>query len=281
MSREPNADEIVTRWVDDGPEAAPERFVWAALEQVERTPQRGAWRVALENTPMFLKFAVPALGAAAAIVLAMVIYGNLNPAPSGTPSDTPLPSPAAVTTPEPTPDPCDREAVEVPTPGTLDVMWCVPRGTDRVVIPFTFQAPSEWADEFYTGGEVIYFRPVGDPAVLIALTGPDTLDEWVAQLSGTGAFDVSEPETVEIAGGEAVVIDVTLADGANPDEAPPLIDSSDIPLSMHEGDTARVWILEGQGEAVAFATTTRAQDFDAWAELVGQAVQSLEWGATP
>ena len=100
MSHEPNSDQIVTRWVDEGPEVAPERFVWAALEQVERTPQRGSRRVALENTPMFLKFAVPALGAAAAIVLAMVIYGNLNPAPSGTPSDTPLPSPAAIASPE-------------------------------------------------------------------------------------------------------------------------------------------------------------------------------------
>ena len=30
MTREPNADQIVTRWVDEGPEVAPERFVWAA-----------------------------------------------------------------------------------------------------------------------------------------------------------------------------------------------------------------------------------------------------------
>ncbi len=204
---------------------------------------------------MFLKFAVPVLGAAAAIVLAMVIYGNLNPAPSGTPSDTPLPSPAAVTSPEPTPDPCDREAVEVPTPGTLDVMWCVPRGTDRVVIPFTFQAPVGM------GGRVLHRRgghllPTGRRSGGAGRADRSGHRRRMGRASspGTGAFDVSEPETVEIAGGEAVVIDVTLADGANPDEAPPLIDSSDIPLSMHEGDTARVWILEGQGEAVAFAT---------------------------
>ncbi len=72
MTREPNTDQIVTRWVDEGPEVAPERFVWAALDQVERTPQRGRWRVTLENTPMLLKFAVPVLGAAAAIVLGIV-----------------------------------------------------------------------------------------------------------------------------------------------------------------------------------------------------------------
>jgi hypothetical protein len=224
---------------------------------------------------------VPALGVAAAIVLGIVIYGNLNPAPSGTPSDTLGPSPSAASA-GPTPDPCTRDVVEVPAPGTLDVMWCVPRGTDRVVLPFTIQVPEALANqEAYTGGEVLYLRPEGQPAVLFALTGPDTVDEWVAAISGNEAFEVSDPEALEIAGADAAVLDVSLAEGVNPGEAPPLIDSSDLPWRLKEGDTARVWILEGQGEAVAVATSTLDDAFDAWSELVGEAVQSLEWGAAP
>ncbi len=183
---------------------------------------------------------------------------------------------------DPTPDPCSRDVVEVPGPGTLDVMWCVPRGTDRVVLPFTIQAPEALVDqEAYTGGEVLYLRPEGEPAILFALTGPDAVDDWVAEIAGTDAFEISDAEAMEIAGGEAAVIDVRLAEGTNPDEAPPLIDSSDLPWRLKEGDTARVWILEGQGEAVAVATSTTDADFDAWAEQVGQAVESLEWGTAP
>ena len=88
MSREPNPDQIVTRWVDEGPEVAPERFVWAALDQVERTPQRGSMARGAGEHAHVLKFAVPVLGAAAAIVLAIVTYWSLNPAPTGAPSDT-------------------------------------------------------------------------------------------------------------------------------------------------------------------------------------------------
>lgn len=277
MNRAPNTDQIVTRWVDEGPEIAPERFVWAALDQVERTPQRGSWRVALENTPMILKFAVPVLGAAAVILLGIFALGRLNPAPIGSPAE----SPAAVGSPDPTPNPCGRNLVEEPSPGSLDVMWCTPRGTDTVVLPFTMEAPSPIADQSYTGGEVLYLRFEGQPTVMFALTGPDTVDEWVAQISDVAAFEVSEPESVEIAGGEATVLDVRLADGASPDEAPPLIESSDIPLTMQEGDVARVWILEGQGEAVAVATSTISGAFSGWAGDVGRALETLEWGTTP
>jgi len=276
MMREPNADQIVTQWVDEGPEVAPERFVWAALDQVERTPQRGSWRLALENTPMLLKVAVPVLGAAAVILLAIFAFGRINPAPTG----TPIESPAAVVSPSTTPDPCAREVAEVPTAGTLDVMWCVPRGTDRVVVPFTMQAPEAWIDQVYTGGEVLYFRPPGEPAILAAITGPDTIDEWVAEIEGKGVFRLTQRQTVEVAGGEATAFDVLAAPGEAYTDVP-LIASSDVPLYLGRGNTARVWILEGQGEAMAIATTTTSESFPAWAAQLDEAVQTLEWGATP
>jgi hypothetical protein len=277
MNHEPNADQIVTRWVDEGPEIAPERFVWAALDQVERTPQRGSWRVALENTPMILKIAVPVLGAAAAIVLGIFALGRLNPAPTGTPAE----SPAAVASPTASSDPCRREVAELSAPGTLDIMWCVPRGTDRIIVPFTMEAPESWIDQVYTGGEALYFRPPSAPAIVFAVTGPDTIDAWVADITANAAFEVSEPQTLEIAGGEAVVIDVTLAEGANPDEAPPLVPTTDVPVTVREGYTARVWILQGTGEAVAVVTIPPDTDFAEWTEQADEAVQSLEWVATP
>jgi hypothetical protein len=277
MTRQPNVDQIVTRWVDDGPEVAPERFVWAALDQVERTPQRGSWSLALENTPMLLKFAVPVLGAAAVILVAIFAFGRINPEPAGTPAE----SPAAVVSPSSTPDPCARDVAEVPAPGTLDVMWCIPRGTDRIVLPFTIQAPESWIDQVYTGGETLYFRPTGEPAIVFAVTGPDTIDEWVAELEGKGVFNLGQREEFEISGGEATVFNVLPAPGVDDVQAPPVIESSDVPLYLTRGDTVRVWILEGSGEAVAVATSTDQGDLPAWAEQVDAAVRSLEWGTPP
>jgi len=274
MSREPKLDQIVTRWVDDGPDVAPERFVWAALDQVERTPQRGSWRMALENTPMFLKFGLPVLGAAAAIVLALVIYGNLNPAPSGSPH-----SPASVATPTASPDPCAGDAVTVPAQGTLDVSWCSARGAQLQVLSFTLDGPASLADTVYSGGDVLYLRPAtpGDPSVLFAISGPDIAADWVAQLTDADAFEVSAPRQMEIAGGEATVVDVRLAEGTDAADAPALVDSTDLPWRLSTGSVARVWILEGQGEAMAVVTNAPEADFADWADFVGTVVDTLEW----
>ena len=278
MSREPNTDQIVSRWVDDGPEVAPERFVWAALDQVEWTPQRGRWRVALVNTPLLLKVAVPVLGAAAVIILAIFAFGGINPAPTGTPAE----SQAALATPTASADPCRREVAEVPTPGTLDVRWCVQRGADRVIVPFTMQAPGSWTDEVDIRGELLYFRPRADPAVIVAVSGPDDAQEWIAEIAGNPLFHVTEPETLATRAGVATVITITGARNEQDSPPSPIFRSSYEAMYLVAGKTARVWILDGPaGEAVAFGTTTDDPEFPAWAEEVGQAVETVEWSATP
>jgi hypothetical protein len=81
MNREPDFDQALMGWLDQGVDQAPERFVWAALEDVERTAQRGAWQAPTEELFMQLKRAAPLLGIAAAVVLAIVAYqvfGNSN-----------------------------------------------------------------------------------------------------------------------------------------------------------------------------------------------------------
>ena len=91
MTRERQFDDTVAAWVDEGAESAPERFVWAALVDVARTPQRGPWRVALEDMTMTLKAAAPILGIAAvllALVVGYQVIGQRNtggPVPAATP----------------------------------------------------------------------------------------------------------------------------------------------------------------------------------------------------
>ena len=74
MNRERDIDETLATWLDEGADTAPERFVWAAIDNVERTPQRGSWLVSVEEFLMHLKPAAPILGVVAVAALAVATY---------------------------------------------------------------------------------------------------------------------------------------------------------------------------------------------------------------
>jgi hypothetical protein len=90
MTRPPDFDRVVNDWLDDGVDRAPDRFVWAALEDVERTPQRGAWVASTEEFLMQFKRAAPVLGiAAAAVVLVIIASQFIGTRNVGDPDPTP------------------------------------------------------------------------------------------------------------------------------------------------------------------------------------------------
>ena len=95
MNREQDFDRTLRSWLDDGADRAPERFVWAALEDVERTAQRGARWALLEGTIMKLKPAAPMLGVAAVVLLAIAAYQFLGGNVGGPPEPTAIPTPRA------------------------------------------------------------------------------------------------------------------------------------------------------------------------------------------
>lgn len=93
MNRESHTEQTLRRWLDDGVDQAPERFVWAALETVERTAQRGSRRMPLEGFLMKLKPAAPFLGIAAILVLVFGAYQLFAPANVSEPGPTITPQP--------------------------------------------------------------------------------------------------------------------------------------------------------------------------------------------
>lgn len=105
MNRERDFDQTLKLWLDDGADQAPERFIWAALDDVERTAQRGAWQASLEGLFMKLKTAAPYLGVAAAVLLAVAAYQVLVAPNVGDPGPSPSPTPTPrVFTPEDLPN---------------------------------------------------------------------------------------------------------------------------------------------------------------------------------
>jgi hypothetical protein len=97
MNRERDFDQTLRHWLDDGADQAPERFVWAALDEVERSAQRGALQASLEGLFMKLKTAAPYLGVAAAVVLAIAAYGVFLAPNVGNPIPSPSPTPRLFT----------------------------------------------------------------------------------------------------------------------------------------------------------------------------------------
>ncbi|HEX6129762.1 MAG TPA: hypothetical protein VF071_12140 [Candidatus Limnocylindria bacterium] len=145
MNREHDFDRTIRSWLDDGADRAPERFVWAALADVERIAQRGAWWALLETAMMKLKPAAPILGVAAVVLLAIAAYQFLGGNVGG--PNTPTPTPTIVT--------AEQLPAIMPTTDTLPAGWSVDSSTQvrGAVLGAPIRGPAR-EDIFNTPGYV-------------------------------------------------------------------------------------------------------------------------------
>jgi hypothetical protein len=120
MNREPDVERLIRTWVSEGADAAPERFVWAAIGQIETTPQRGRWRRLLRRSLGERRSAAQALGVVAIVAIATLTFlfafrpAEVGPSPSPSPTAVPSatapssPSASATVSPSPTGAPIVR-----------------------------------------------------------------------------------------------------------------------------------------------------------------------------
>ena len=154
MTVEREADRRLRAWISDGVDHVPERFVWAALEEIERQPQRPRWRPALDDWAV--RFRSAGLVAAAAIVLVALAAGlrligpNLGP---GGERDLTLDDLPRVVLSEDT----------MPASWTLDFLVTDPRAVRLVPVRSLPDAP---APDGYIGGRHAAFS--GPDAVFIS-----------------------------------------------------------------------------------------------------------------
>ena len=104
MTRERDFDELLRAWASEGADQAPERFVWAALDQIETTPQRGRWQRSVRRSIMRRQLA-PQFLALAAVVIATATYIALSGPSETGPGPSPAPSPVASADPTPSATP--------------------------------------------------------------------------------------------------------------------------------------------------------------------------------
>jgi hypothetical protein len=73
MNAERDSDRQLRRWVSDGIDRAPERFVWAALDDIEGVTQRPPWRAAVAGWTGRVRPAAGLLGVAAGVAIALAV----------------------------------------------------------------------------------------------------------------------------------------------------------------------------------------------------------------
>ena len=77
MNVERDTDRQLRAWASEGIDRAPERFVWAALDEIETIPQRTAWRTRFDGLAVRLWPAAAVVGAAAVILVAIAILARV------------------------------------------------------------------------------------------------------------------------------------------------------------------------------------------------------------
>ena len=72
MSRERDSEFVLRNWVSEGAERAPDWAVSSALAEIDRTPQRPAWRTRLLEAERRIGPAARLLEVAAVVVLLVI-----------------------------------------------------------------------------------------------------------------------------------------------------------------------------------------------------------------
>jgi hypothetical protein len=156
-------------------------------------------------------------------------------------------------------------------------------------VPFSLTAPSGWSRATESSGATTLIDAGMDRWIAVTLNGPDTVDAWVEQLTTPVQLEAGEPEAVEIGGASGFVLDVTTSEeaaaggagacaSATAERCWQLYTDAQHFWSIDEGRPNRVWVLDVDGETVLIVTDSPERAFDTWADSVGEALTTLEWG---
>lgn len=77
MNVERDSDRMLRSWVSEGIDRAPDRFVWAALDEIETLSQRPAWRTRLAGLGIRIRPAAPLVGAAVVVLVGVSILARI------------------------------------------------------------------------------------------------------------------------------------------------------------------------------------------------------------
>ena len=225
MSTERDTTRIVRSWLRGDEHDSADRVLNAVLDALDTTPQRRATWWPVRRTPTMNKFVTIGLGAAAVVVVAVVVGAQLFGLPSGgvgsQTTPTPQPSPTATIRPTPTPVPAppltqsftsELHGISMSYPQGWAAQAATEPWTDRTLNRVFLE--TEQADFLYDTvldeGHLfltIASQPIGDAAP----------EDWVAEQMASYECAATEPIAVDgatgLIGAEGCDLVVVTTDG--------------------------------------------------------------------
>lgn len=157
------------------------------------------------------------------------------------------------------------------------------------VIPFTVTVPGDWAQgESATANAVDIVDGTGLRYVFTVIRkSPDAPEVWVERLTTAEYVQVSEPEPVEIGGAPGHVFDAQLRDdtpdcvvgGSEFGKACYVIHGPEDGWAwlLEEGRSARMWVLDVNGDTVVMYSDSREDRYEAWVAVIEEVVATIRW----
>lgn len=278
-----DVNRAIRSWLHEDRHEDASRIAGAVLDQVEATPGRRATWWPAPRTETMNKLLTVGLGAAAVVVLALLLGTQLLTSPSGfgAPADEPSPSPeASVAAPAGDPSP----SVEAGLPEGSHLLGGAEGGRPSVTV--TIPGPG-WNGD--VGGGILFREENGvdDAAGMIVFakdeynvfadpcrwesTSPiivNTVDEFVAALAAQPSRDASEPVDITIDGYTGKAITLNIPDDADYSECDQNTfgtwdcgePGDPLPCGFTDGpdETSVEYILDVEGTLVAWHTDYRA-----------------------
>ena len=247
---------LLTDWLEDQPTRAPDQLLHSVITDLQRTPQRARWRVALRRLPMFgsntLRFFVAVGVVALAAVIGLGVWAGRpsvspgGPAPTASPPATqqPLPTQAATLGPtlSPTPTPrvltLNEEATEAGTYVTEDpfpvrVTFTLPEGWQGFMggpYGVFVGRPGDTVEVVFSIFDKVYADPCDhDQGLLDPLPG-SSVDDLATALASLPSVDVTAPTPTTLGGYRGQQLTLTAPD-------------SFLDCTLAPGEYFRVWEL--------------------------------------
>ena len=302
---DPNVDRAIRSWLHEDRHEDVSRLAGAVLDQVDTIPQRRATWWPARRTPVMNKSLTFGLGAAAVVVLAILLGTQLLGAPGGTGAgDDPSPTATAESTPDPTPPP---SAVRGLPEGPHLIRNGLDDDGETLHPPLTITIPAPGWDGDAAGGILLKGWPEPEGAGMIIFaqqeyqvfgdacnwetvpaTTVTTVDEFVAALAAQPSRDASEPVEVSVGGCSGESMRLRVPDDADVSECDQgdfgswncgdPADQSPCGFVGGPGETSTEYILDVDGVIMAWHT---GYGPEASADLVAEVeaiVQSATFG---
>lgn len=213
MNRDRDIEQMLDRWLADGPNEAPDRVVDIVSRQIERQSQRTGWRLIWRNPRVSVTLRTIAVAVAVlAAVAGFGVFGRLGGSGIGGPGTTA--SPSAIWSPPPSGPPRSilsvafRPALRLEAP----VTWVVAHDEGPV---FILQGPA--GPTYATSGGIGVVRDpviganVPDCSGGSASRGSSSAAEMVTALSFDPRVSATAPQAVTVGGHAGQALDIEVA----------------------------------------------------------------------